>query len=42
LIELALRAFIARIASESGSRTLREVFPDARDGDNGLDFDISP
>ena len=42
LIELALRAFIARIAAESGSRTLREVFPNAQDGDNGLDFDISP
>ena len=42
LIDLALRAFIARVAAESGSRTLREVFPNAQDGDNGLDFDISP
>ena len=42
LIDLALRAFIARVAAESGSRTLREAFPGARDGDNGLDFDISP
>ena len=42
LIDLALRVFVARIASESGSEAFRGINPDATESDNSFDFDVSP
>ena len=42
MIKLAIRAFVARIATLSGSEVFKEIEADAEAGNTGFDFNLNP